>query len=643
MTFSPFRREGVDLCGPGSVRGAIHGALVLFCALVLVTPSVWSREPSHGYSYFGDLKYPADVSHLGYVNPDAPKGGRLKMSGIGTFTNLNAYADKGNFTVWIDPRWGLGSLIHDPLMRKSEDELSTYYCWLAESIEVADDYSWVKYKLRENAYWHDGRPITIEDVVWTYNTIMRDGSIRWRQLYRDIESIEQIDEWSFKFHFRDSAEKNPQIVINTASFAPQPKHYWENRAFDETTMEIPLTNGPYRIESIQAGYKIVFERVKDYWARDINLAVGHFNFDHIELTYFFDKKVMLQALRAGEIDWWFEENEKDFATAYDFQGYHEGRFKKETYTMGFAYGMHFGVVLNTRRPPLDDIAVREALALAYNFEWANRVFWHSGMDRNNSYFIRSGLRAEGLPSAEELKLLEPFRNQIPESVFTDPVALPRSTGFGRNRDTLHRAHELLEQAGWVIRDFERVSAETGEPMEFDFVISSRDHERMLVPFVENLRRLGIDAVLRRVEPTLMTNRLRSYDYDATIRKIYTWKLPVAAGLRGNFTSQYADSPNMPNYPGIKNPAIDFLVEKIARVDTEEEMNTVGRALDRVLLHSYYVIPDGHPVGRHVTHWDTIMHPPLGAENMNWHGFPILWWQTEEVDRNSVAMDPTADQ
>ena len=603
----------------------------MLCAFVLATP-VWSGEPSHGFAYFGDLKYPPDMAHFDYVNPQAPKGGRVNLGGIGTFNNLNAYADKGNQIVWLDPRWGLGSFIHDPLMRKVEDELLSYYCWLAESVEVADDYSWVKYKLRENASWHDGRPVTMEDVVWTFNAIKSAGSVTWKLEYRDIDRLEQIDDWSFKFHFSDTAERTPQVIIQSATFAPQPKHYWQGRAFNETTMEIPLGNGPYRIESVEPGSKIVFKRVDDYWAKDLNLAVGHFNFDHIELTYFFDKQVMLQVLRAGEIDFWFEENEKDFATAYDFPGYREGRFKKETYKMGFSYGMHFGVVLNTRRAPLNDIRVREALTLAYNFEWANRVYWHSGMDRNNSYFIRSGLRAMGLPSAAELELLEPFRGQIPDRVFTDPVALPRSNGFGRNRDTLLRADALLIEAGWVIKDFERLHAVTGEPLTLEFVVTYRDHERMLVPFVDNLKRLGINAVLRRVESVLMTNRLRTYDFDATIRKLRSWSVPVPGRLRSLFTSPYADLHNMRNYPGIKNPAVDFLVEKIARADSEEVMNTAGRALDRVLLHNYYVIPDGHPIGRHVTHWNRIMHPPLGVDNMNWTGFPYLWWWNKEADR-----------
>ena len=616
-------------------------ALTLICAIALATQPVWSREPSHGLSYFGDLKYPPDVAHFDYANPDAPKGGRIKLPGVGTFNNLNPYVDKGRLAYNISPRGGLGSYILDPLMRKCEDELASYYAWLAESVEVADDYSWVTYKLRENAYWHDGRPVTIEDVLWTFDTIKTKGSITWRTSYKDIVRLEQIDDWSFRFHFSETAEKNPQLIIETATFAPIPKHYWETRAIDETTLEPPLGNGAYRIGAVDPGYKVVFERVEDYWAKDLNFARGYFNFDVVEFIWFFDKRVMLQALRAGVFDYFFEENESDWATAYDFEGYRNGLFKKETYTMGFAYGMHFGTVLNTRRAPLDDIRVREALTLAYNFEWANRVFWHDGMIRNNSFFVRSGLQAFGPPSAEELELLERFRGQLPESVFTHPIELPKNNPFGRNRETLLRADALLEEAGWVVKDFQRVNAVTGEPFALEFIVGNHEHERMLTPFVENLERLGIAATLRRIEGNAMTNRLRTYDYDATVRKVYTWKVPFPTPMKQMFTSGYVDTPTMRNYAGIKNPAIDSLVEIVTKARSEKVMNTAGRALDRVLLHSFYVIPDGHPVGRHMVYWDRFGHPPIGVPHMNWQGIPYLWWFDEEksarVDAGIAAL------
>lgn len=606
---------------------ALSAARFLACFLLLFVFPAAAGTPSHGFAYFGDLKYPSDMPHFDYAYPDTPKGGAVRMSIVGTFNNLHVYVDRGVMAVYLDPR--LGTPIYEPLMRASEDELSSYYGKLAESIEVADDYSWVAYTLREGAYWHDGEPVTVDDVLWTFETMKTEASISWRERYRHIVELEQTGPRSFRFHFSDTAEKNPQLVILTAGFTPLPEHYWENRDFSATTLEPPLGNGPYRISEVDPGHKLVFARVEDYWGKGLNVNVGQNNFDRIVIHYFFDMNVMLQALRAGVFDYYRDQNEATFHTAYDFAGYHEGLFRKETHVMGTSYGMHYCIVLNNRRELFKDIRVREALTLAYNFEWANRVYWHGGMDRNNSFFMRSGMQAEGLPSAAELKLLEPFRDQVPERVFTHPVPLPKNGLFGRNRDTLLEADALLVEAGWVVEDFRRINSSTGEPFAFDFIVAGADHERMLTPFVDNLKRLGIDAVLRKVESNLMVNRLRNYDYDATMRKFYTFRIPFPARLRDQFTSARADQPNMTNYAGIKNPVVDFLVEKITQATTEAEMNAAGRALDRVLLWNFYVIPEGHPVGRHLVYWDRFGHPPLGIEHMNWTGFPHLWWLDKE--------------
>ena len=336
------------------------------CFLMLLPVPGAAGEPSHGFAYFGDLKYAKDMPHFDYAYPDTPKGGTVRMSIVGTFNNVHAYVDKGLVGVTLDPR--IGTHLYEPLMRKSEDELASYYGKLAESVEVADDYSWVAYTLRENAYWHDGEPVTVDDVLWTFETIKAEAAFSWREIYRDIVELEQTGPRSFKFHFSESAEKNPQLVILTAWFTPLPRHYWASRKFAATTLEPPLGNGPYRLAEVDPGHKLVFERVEDYWGRDLNVNIGHHNFDRIVIGYFFDLNVMLQAFRAGVFDYYRDQNESTFATAYDFAGYQQGLFKKETYVMGTAYGMHHCIVLNNRRNPFKDIRVREALAFAYNFE-----------------------------------------------------------------------------------------------------------------------------------------------------------------------------------------------------------------------------------------------------------------------------------
>ena len=602
--------------------------------LALLPALVATGATSHGFAYFGDLKYPKDMAHFDYANPDAPKGGSVHLSIIGNFNNVHAYVDKGVLTPFMDTR--LSSRVYDHLMRWSEDELASYYGLLAESVEVADDYSWVAYTLRDNAYWHDGEPVTVDDVLWTFKMLKTKASISWRIYYSDFDRVEQTGPRSFRFHFTDEAKTGPHLVVLTARFTTLPRHYWEHRDFTATTLEPPLGNGAYRLTEVEAGHKLVFERVKDYWGKDLNVNNGHHNFDRIVFTYYFDRNVMLQALRAGFVDLFFEENESHFHTAYDFDAYHQGLFKRETYRMGYSYGMHESVIFNNRRALFKDIRVREALTLAYNFDWSNRVYWHGGLERNNSYFMRSGMQAKGLPSAAELKILEPLRDQVPERVFTRPVPLPQNEPFGRNRDTLLQADALLVEAGWVIKDFKRVNAATGEPFTVEFIVRYGLHERMLVPFVENLKRLGVDAVLRKLESNLMTNRLRNYDFDATIRKIYTFMVPIPARMRSSYKSQSADQPAQTNLPGIKNPAVDFLVEKVLNARTEADMNTAGRALDRVLLWNFFVIPEGCPLGRHPVYWDRFGHPPMGRESMNWTGFPQLWWIDEEKNARVEA-------
>ena len=601
-----------------SVRGALQVAVV--CCVCLTTAFMASAsEPSHGFAYFGELKYAADMQHFDYVNPDAPKGGLMRGGEVLSFNNLNPFADKGELALYAD------SLVLEPLMMQSDDEIASYYGRLAETIEVADNYDWVAYTLRKNARWHDGKPVTVDDVIWTFESLKSAGSPSWKSQHRDIERIEKTGPYSFKFYFAASAKKDPQIVLLTTGFAPAAQHYWRDKDLTATTLVPPLGNGPYRIGQISKGQKIGFERVKDYWAADLPVNRGFFNFDRIEILFFLDQSVMLQSLRAGVFDYYRDEIESSFATAYDFDGYHQGLFKKNTYQMGHTYGMHQAIILNQRRAPFQDIRIREALTLAYNFEWANRIYWHNALDRNNSYFARSSMQAHGLPSSAELEILAPFRDQVPERVFTSPLLLPESPSHSSNRENLLRADSLLRDAGWLIRGGQRVHARSGQVLTIEFIVDRGDQERMLVPFVDNLRRLGIRASLKKIESTLMTYRVRQYDYDALVRQIYTFNLPYPSRIRSHFTSTSAQQPNMQNFSGIENPVVDELVNQVTSAQSEEQLNAAGRALDRVLFWNFYVIPDGHPRGRHLVHWDRFGHPPLGGEFMKWTGWPQLWW------------------
>lgn len=612
------------------IRLVVIAFALIFPGYVITSPAS-AGEPTHGFSYFGGLKYPEGFPHFDYANPHAPKGGKMRTSVIGTFNNLHPYVDKGVSAAGID-------LIYDYLTTQSEDELSSAYGRLAERVELADDYSWVAFTLRENAYWHDGMPLTIEDVIWTFNTIKTRASVGWKSAYKDIISVERVGPRTFKFHFSEYAPKTPQLAMLMSSFRPLPEHYWKDKTFNATTLVPPLGSGPYRIKSVDTGHKIVYQRVEDYWGRDLNVNIGYHNFDEIEFIYFLDKNLVIQALKAHLFDYKREFNTEDYATAYDFWGFRRGLFIRERIQLKIAFGMDWGIVFNTREEKLRDIRVREALTLAYNFEWSNRVLWRDAKERNISYFIGSGLAATGMPSAAELALLEPFRDQIPERVFTHAFTLPENNPYGRNRDTLLQADALLEVAGWVVKDFKRVNRATGEPFTLEFLTNSVVQERMLIPYVENLERLGIASKLRRVESSQAINRMRKYDFEVTVSQYWLSNIPPAWRIRSFYRSDNADRPNMLKYAGIKEPAVDFLVEKIIYADTEEEMNVAGHALDRILLWRFYMIPGGYPRGRSFVYWDRFGFPP--PEIMKWNGWPHLWWLDEA--KNSRVEDGIAE-
>ena len=597
-----------------------------------------SSGPSHAIAYFGEPKYAADVPHFGYVNPDAPKGGEMRTWLPGTFNNIHPYVDKGRFETYST--WRISTITFDRLMMPAEDELSTLYCLLCETVEVADDYSWAAYTLRPEARWHDGVPVTVDDVVWTFETLKADGPVSFKAAWRHVERIERLGERSFRFLFA-AERRTRRSVMEASAFLVMPKHYWRDRDFTATTLEPPLGNGAYRVADVDPGRRIVYERVDDYWAKDLNFKRGQHNFDRVAVLYFRDMKAGIQALKARVVDYWRDQDEREVATAYDFAEVEMGLFNKETYRMGMTYGMHWAVVFNTRLPLFQDIRVREALTLAYNFDWGNRTLQYGALRRNSTFFLGSEMASRDLPSPEELALLEPLREHIPERVFTHEFTLPTNDGYGRNREALLQAGELLAEAGWVVRDFRRVNAETGEPLRFEIMVRLLEHERMLVPYVENLKRLGIGATVRRVESNIYTNRARHYDFEMTMQKIYTHSIPQPARTRSYLKSESADLPNLWNYPGIRNPAVDALVEKVIAAETEEEMDIAGRALDRVLLWSFYVIPEGAPKGRHLLYWDRFGHPPLGREHMNWVGFPHLWWfDREKSDRIDAALGET---
>lgn len=594
--------------------------------LCLISNVSLGSEPKYGLSYFGTLKYPEGFPHFDYVNPNAPKGGKASEAIVGTFNNLHPFIDKGRPAICVN----IGCmLIYDRLLKPAEDELASDYGLLAESIELADDFTWVNFTLNAKARWHDGVPVTVDDVIFTFYRIKNESSLRWRLSYKDIISAEQVGPRTVRFRFSEFAPKTPQLAKHMSMFWTMPKHYWEGREWHATTLEPPLGSGPYRIAKIDPGHKIVYERVKDYWAKDLNVNQGYHNFDTLEYQYFLDRNVVVEAHKAKVFDFRRESSAKSWANAYNFEARDRGFFKMDQRVIRKAIGMIWGIAFNTRIEKLRDVRVREALTLAHDFEWANRVLQYNEHKRSHSFFQGSGMSSEGtLPSKEELSLLEPYRGEIPARVFTDVFELPVSSGMGRNRDALTRATELLEEAGWVVRNYQLVNEKTGEPFTLEFLLRNVNQERILMRYADSLKRLCISTRVRTVEASQLSHRLRHFDFEATALGFGQGALPYHWVIRSRLLSANADRVNTDNYTGIKSAAVDDLVERVIAARSEEEMNTAGRALDRILLWNFLVIPAGYPPAVRIVYWDRFGDPKILANRTGW---PDLWWLDSEKD------------
>ncbi|MBD3648559.1 MAG: ABC transporter substrate-binding protein [Pseudomonadales bacterium] len=587
---------------------------------LILAPAIADEEWRHGLSHYGDLKYPPGFHPFDYVNPDAPKGGHLSQAMIGTFNNLHPYIDKGRVAVCVNIAC---MLPYDMLLKPSDDELASSYAMVAEAVRLDDEFRWVEFRLDPRARFHDGEPIKFEDVKYTFDKIKTEAALGWRVTYKDIVALEQTGPRSFKFHFSESAPKTPQLARHISMFWVMPKHYWESREFHATTLDIPLGHGPYRIKEVLPGKKIVFERVKDYWAADLPVNRGYYNIDTIEYVYYMDKNVVIEAHKAGEFDFRYESDAKAWMTMYDFEGLEQGLFVKDAREVKSPSGIAWGLAFNTRLAKLSDPRVREALTLAYDFDFSNRVLHYNQYDRVLSYFQGSDMAAgDTLPDEAELVLLEPFRDVIPERVFTQPFSLPVNDTLGRNREALAQADKLLNEAGWVVKDFKRVNEATGEPFTLSFLLGSVNEERNVMPYADNLARLGIETRVRTVERSQHRFRVRHHDFEVMGLNYGAQAIPMGWLLRSRFHGSNAAPFNTENYPGFNNPAIDFLVEKIIAAESEEEMNTAGRALDRVLLWGFYVIPSGYPAAQRLVYWDRFDDPNKVKTRTGYHD---MWW------------------
>jgi microcin C transport system substrate-binding protein len=579
------------------------------------------RKWRHGLSLFGDLKYPEGFKQFDYVNVNAPKGGMVREIATGTFDNFNVtVADvKGNLA-------GSVGLIYNTLLTSSLDEVSSGYGLLAESVSYPDDYSSATYRLRAEAKWHDGTPVTSDDVIFSF-TAFKKNSPYYSAYYRHAVKIERSGPREVTFTFDSPGNRElPQIV---GELIVLPKHWWEGtdkdgkkRDVGETTLELPLGSGAYRVKDFSAGRTIVFERVKDYWGKDLNVNIGRDNFDELRFEYFRDTLVALEAFKADAVDWRTENSAKNWATAYDFPAVTDNRVLKEEFPINNS-GLMQAFAFNIRRAKFSDPRVRRAFNYAFDFEEMNKQIFYGQYTRIASYFQGLDLAATGLPEGRELEILETVRDKVPAELFTTPYTNPVNGNPENVRNNLREALRLLKAAGYEVRDQQLVNAKTGEPYTVEFLAEDPSFERVFLFYKPSLDRLGIGVTVRTVDASQYENRLRTWDFDITTMSRGE-SLSPGNEQRSYWGSQAADEPGSPNLIGIKNPAVDAMIQQVIFAKGRDDLVAATKALDRVLLWNNYVVPQWTYGKVRSARWDRFSHsdplPKYGAS-----AFPDLWW------------------
>ena len=618
----PFNRR--QLLQGGAIAAVVPalGTVTGLPALDPARAQTGTGEPAwrHALSLFGDVKYPADFKRFDYVNPDAPKGGIARMISLGTFDNFNLVVAgvKGSLG-------GAVALIYESLMTASLDEVSTEYGELAEAVSHPADFSSVIYRLREQARWHDGKPVTPEDVIFSFDAFKKNHP-QYAAYYRHVVKAEKTGERDIKFSFDAPGNRElPQIV---GQLIVLPKHWWEGtdgdghkRDVSTTTIEPPLGSGPYRVKEFVAGRTIVLQRVKNYWGNDLSVNIGRNNFDELRFEYFRDSTVALEAFKGDQIDWRLENSAKNWATAYDFPAVTEKRVVLEEFPNRSSGGMQ-AFVLNIRRDKFSDPRVRRAFNFAFDFEEMNKQLFFGQYKRINSYFDGTELACSGMPEGQELAILDTVRDKVPGELFTMPYQNPVGGNPEAVRANLREGARLLKEAGYEIKDRKLVDA-AGRPVSVEILVQEPAYERIALFYKPSLERIGVTTSIRIVDDAQYENRLRSFDYDIII---HSWPESLSPGneQREYWSSQTADVPGSSNYIGIKNPAVDTMIDRVIFAKDRAELVAATHALDRVLLWNHYVVPQWNYPKVRTARWDRFGRP----SEMPKYGqaaFPALWW------------------
>ncbi len=609
----------------------IRPLLSLLLGLVISLPAWAAIRESHGYAQFGLLKYPASFSHFDWVNPDAPKGGTMRMMALGSFDTLNAYTLKGTSPISTANflQYGITGL-NEPLMvgtdsyDPSGDEPASSYGLIAKSIEYSDDRSWVVFNLRPEARFHDDKPITAYDVAFSYRLLLKDGHPQYRTHLQEVKRVDILNRHRIRFVFKRSG--NPLLILRLGELPVLPQHYWKDREFKTTTFEPPLGSGPYRITQVNPGRSLTFERVENWWGEKLPVNRGKYNFDRVEVEFYRDSHVAFEAFKAGEFDFYIEQQAKNWASGYRFPAAERGEVIQANIPHQIPTQTQ-ALFMNTRRGTFDDRKVREAIGLMFDFEWTNRALFNSAYTRAQSYYPNSEFSARGKPQGAEWLLLSPYRKQLPARLFTEPFKMPQTNGRGIPRDTLRRALTLLGEAGWKPSG-QRLLDRDGHPLRFEILLVNPRLERILQPFTENLAQIGIEAQLRTVDRAQYKQRLDQFDFDMIL---LTLPQTLSPGLEQwlYFHSSQGKVKGGKNYAGIDHPVVDALLDKLLAAQTRDQQVAATRALDRVLLWQHYTIPNWYISHHRLAYWNRfafVATPPYTLGLRTW------WLKSLETTR-----------
>ncbi|WP_432754286.1 extracellular solute-binding protein [Pseudomonas sp. WMBT8] len=594
---------------------------------LLLASSISFAAPQQALTVYGEpAKYPADFKHFDYVNPDAPKGGSLKRSAleVGRFDHVLPYIDKGIGVSQLDG-W-----VYSPLAYRSLDEPYTVYGLVAQKMERAEDGLYLRFFLNPKARFADGKPITAEDVRYSFNLLMTQGSLRFRTLFADVKHVEVEGPLQVRFDF--SSNENRTLPLDIATLPVFPEHWWKSRDFaNGGGYEVPLGSGPYKVSKINSGSTITFQRDPDWWGKDLPVSRGLYNFDRLSLEYFGDTEVARQVLRGGAYDFNREFSATGYSIGYNGPALDDGRLQRAHLAKQAPQAAQ-GYVFNMQKPIFQDRRVRQALAMLWDFEWANRQMMRNLYIRQQSYFSNSPLAATQLPDAQELAILEPLRGQIPDEVFTQVFKAPTTDGSGMIRDKQLQALALLEDAGWTPKGDKLVNA-AGEPLEFTFLNVQNGLERLLLPYKRNLAQIGITLNIRRIDSSQYVNRLMTRDYDMIVTGFPVTTSP-GMELYNYFGSSSAFDPGSNNYIVLQNPAVDTLVTGLVRATTQAQMLSYAHALDRVLQWNYYWIPNYYPPGTSAAWWNRFGRPAIEASNDE---ALESWWEVSPTPLTNEQM------